>query len=90
MRIRDVRKVDKGTFTCRASNSHRSKSALVRLRVTAMEEVCGAAVEEEKSKDAGIELTIEERVRRVVGGEPSHISYWPWQVKPKLERIIGT
>ncbi len=80
LKIKDVKKLDKGTYTCRASNGHKSKSAVVQFRPVTLEDVCGTVQEEDHGGEQEIGLIAGERVRRVVGGEPSHIRYWPWQV----------
>ena len=83
LQITDIRKTSRGTYTCEASNEHRNKSAAVKLQVVTMDEVCGVVQEESEEGDLDIKRIEEERVRRVVGGESSHIQYWPWQVNHK-------
>lgn len=79
LRITNLEKGDRGVYTCKASIGHSTTSAVVRLEIVTMNEVCGK-VEEEEEMESGTEPTTGDRVRRIVGGEPKHIRYWPWQV----------
>ena len=76
LKISAVQYSDRGLYTCQASNTHETKSVDIRLKVLTTNSVCGYPWGEDQ-----------DRVKRIVEGEASHIRNWPWQVREQQNNL---